>query len=62
MRKDILIIDWILLFLAVFMILSKFIKIPFSQILQPIFLILIIIHIIQHWRFFVSSIKKLFRR
>ena len=62
MRKDILIIDWILLFLVVFMILSKFIKIPFSQILQPIFLILIIIHIIQHWRFFVSSIKKLFRR
>ncbi len=62
MRKDILIIDWILLFLVVFMILSKFIKIPFSQILQPIFLILIIIHLLQHWRFFVSSIKKLFRR
>ena len=62
MGRSILIIDWILLFLVMSMILSKFIKIPFSQVLQPIFLILIIVHIIQHWRFFTSHLKRLFRK
>jgi hypothetical protein len=60
MRKDIFIIDWLLLIVFVIIILSKLFTIPFAQILQPAFFILIIVHIVQHWRFFILRIKKIF--
>jgi len=57
MRKDILIIDWSLLLIIVLMIITKFINLPFTKIIQPIFFILILIHIIQHWKIILYSLK-----
>ncbi|MEA3329696.1 MAG: hypothetical protein U9Q06_03050 [Nanoarchaeota archaeon] len=59
MKKDILIVDWLLLITFILMILSKFISLPFTKIIQPIFLVLMIIHLLQHWKIFVYSLKKL---
>jgi len=62
MNKSIVIVDLVLLFLTFLIILSKFIKIPFSQIFQPIFLGLILIHILQHWKFIKNSGRILFKK
>jgi len=43
----------------ILMILSKFINLPFTKIIQPIFFILIIIHIVQHWKMIFYSFKRL---
>jgi hypothetical protein len=59
MKKSILIIDWLLIIIIILMIVSKFINLTFTKIIQPIFFILIIIHIIQHWKVIVYSLKGL---
>ena len=53
-----------LLLLAIFpiMIVSKFVSLPFANIVQPIFLGLIIIHLIQHWKIIVHMLKGLKKR
>ena len=55
-----LIIDWLLIIIFTLMLISKIINLPFDKIIQPVFLILIIIHIGQHWRVILHSIKNLF--
>ena len=62
MKKIILIIDWLLIIIFILMILSKFINLPFAKIIQPIFFVLIIIHIIQHWKVIIYSFKELFKK
>jgi len=62
MKKSILIIDWLLIIIFIVMILSKFITLEFAKFLQPIFFILIFIHIIQHWKVIALSFKKLLRK
>jgi len=62
MKKSILIVDWLLIIIFILMIVSKFINLPFTKIIQPIFFILIIIHIIQHWKVIVYSLKGLKKR
>ncbi len=62
MKKSILIVDWLLIIVFILMIVSniivsKFINLPFTKIIQPIFLVLIIIHIIQHWKVVINSFK-----
>lgn len=57
MKKGILIIDWILFILTLFLIISKIMNLSFNQFIQSIFLILILVHIIQHWKIFLYSIK-----
>ncbi len=59
MKKSFLAIDLLLVVLLVLMILSKFIELPFVKIIQPLFLILIVVHVIQHWKILVLSIKNL---
>ena len=59
MKINILTIDWLLIVVFVLMIISKFIKLPFTNAIQPIFFILIITHIAQHWKILVRSLKKL---
>ena len=59
MKKNVLIIDWLLIIIFILMIVSKFINLPFTKVIQPIFLVLIIIHIIQHWKVIVYSLKGL---
>ncbi|HHQ45311.1 MAG TPA: hypothetical protein ENN13_04135 [Candidatus Altiarchaeales archaeon] len=59
MKKTILIVDWLLLILVLTMFLSKFLGMQSAKVLQPIFFMLVLVHIIQHWRFFSSSIKKI---
>ncbi|MBT6824434.1 hypothetical protein HOA59_03300 [archaeon] len=59
MKRNILIVDWLLILTFILMVLSKFITLPFTKIIQPIFLILILIHIIQHWKILLFSLKKL---
>lgn len=61
MKKSILIVDWILILLLILIILSKFIELPFVKIIQPLFLVLIVIHIIQHWKILLFSIKNLIK-
>ena len=62
MKKSIVIVDWLLLVIFILMILSNFVNLPFTKIIQPIFFVLVIIHIAQHWRFFYNPIKKLIKK
>jgi len=62
MNKGVLIVDWLLIMIFVLMIVSKFISLPFTKVIQPIFFVLIIIHIIQHWKVIVYSFKGLKKR
>ncbi len=62
MKKSILIIDWLLIIIFILMIVSKFINLPFTKVIQPIFFVLIIVHIIQHWKVIVYSLKGLKKR
>ena len=59
MKKSIWIVDLLLIIIFVFMIVSKLVNLPFTQVIQPIFLVLILIHIIQHWKVIVYSLKGL---
>ena len=59
MKKSILIVDWLLIIIFILMVISKFINLPFTNVIQPIFFVLIIIHIIQHWKVIVYSLKGL---
>ena len=59
MKKSFLIVDWALVILLILVILSKFIELPFTKILQPLFMVLIVIHVIQHWKIMWFSIKNL---
>jgi len=59
MKKSILIVDWLLIIIFILMVVSKFINLPFTNIIQPIFFVLIIIHIIQHWKVIIYSLKGL---
>jgi hypothetical protein len=62
MKKSILIVDWLLIIIFILMILSKLINLPFTKIIQPIFFVLIIVHIIQHWKVIVYSLKRLMEK
>jgi len=62
MKKNVLIVDWLLIIIFVLMIVSKFITLSFAKIIQPIFFVLIIIHIIQHWKILVHSLKRFKKR
>ncbi|MBR9680445.1 MAG: hypothetical protein GOU98_01315 [Candidatus Altiarchaeota archaeon] len=59
MKKSILIIDWLMILVFVVLVLSKFVGITTPAILQPIFMLLIGIHIIQHWKIIIASLKQL---
>ena len=59
MKKSILWVDLILLLVFATNIISNFVNFPFKKIIQPLFFVLTIIHIIQHWRIFVTIIKNL---
>ena len=59
MKKSVLFVDWILLIIFVLMIVSKFINLSFTNFIQPVFFIFIILHIIQHWKVIVYSLKGL---
>jgi len=59
MKKDKWVINYLLIMIFILMILSKFINLPFTKIIQPIFFILIIIHIVQHWKMIFYSFKRL---
>jgi len=59
MKKSILIVDWLLIIIFVLMVVSKFTNLSFTKAVQPVFLVLILIHIIQHWKVIVASLKRL---
>jgi len=61
MKKSILIVDWLLIIIFILMIVSKFINLPFIKVIQPVFFVLIVIHIIQHWKILIYSLKKLIK-
>ncbi len=62
MNKSVLIVDWLLIIIFILMIGLKFINLPFIKIIQLTFFILIIIHIIQHWKIIIYSFKELKKR
>ncbi len=58
MRKTILIVDWALLLLFIGLVVIGIINnIPLIKIVTPIFMIFIVIHIIQHWKTIMDSLK-----
>ena len=58
MKRDILIVDWLMLAVFAMLILSKIFSIVMPPIIQPIFMVLIAVHIIQHWKIIVASVKR----
>lgn len=62
MKKSVIYVDILLLLVFMLIIISKFVNLSFEQILQPLFFILIIIYIIQHWRIIAAIIKNLLKR
>ncbi len=62
MMKSIWIVDWLMMVVFVLMLVSKVINLPITKVLQPIFFVLIIIHIAQHWKVIVYSLKGLMKR
>ena len=62
MKKDIIIIDLILILLFVILISSNIFKFTALKMIQPLFMVLLAIHIIQHWRVFIALTKNLFKK
>lgn len=62
MKKGILLVDYLLIIVFILIVLSKFVNLPFTKVIQPIFFALIAIHIIQHRKIIIFSIKKLFKK
>jgi len=61
MKKHILFIDLLLLAIFIFLIVSKIVTVPAIKIIQPIFMILIAVHLIQHWKVLAASIKRMMK-
>jgi len=61
MRKYILLVDLLLIAIFAFLVASKIINLPATKIVQPIFMILIAVHLIQHWKVLAASIKKMMK-
>ena len=59
MRKYILFVDLLLIAVFIFLVASKVIAIPATKIVQPIFMILIAVHLLQHWKILVASVKRM---
>jgi len=59
MRKYILFVDLLLIAVFIFLVVSKIITIPATKIVQPIFMILIAVHLLQHWKILVASVKRI---
>ena len=59
MKKSIWIVDGLLITAFILMLVSKVFSLHFAKFIQPIFFILIIIHIIQHWKVIIYSLKGL---
>ncbi len=62
MMKSIWIVDWLMIVVFVLMLVSKVINLSITKTLQPIFFVLIIIHLIQHWKVIVYYIKGLMKK
>ncbi len=61
MRKYILFVDLLLIVVFVFLVASKIIAMPAIKIIQPIFMIFIAVHLIQHWKILVASVRKMMK-
>ncbi|MCD6299443.1 MAG: hypothetical protein J7L93_02400 [Thermoplasmata archaeon] len=59
MRKYILFVDLLLIAVFIFLVASKVITIPATKIVQPIFMILIAVHLLQHWKILIASVKRM---
>jgi hypothetical protein len=62
MKKDIIIVDLILLVLFVILISSNIFKITAIKMVQPLFMVFLGIHIVQHWKTLMAMIKSLFKK
>ncbi|MBT4334602.1 hypothetical protein HOD61_02185 [archaeon] len=62
MKKSIIIVDLLLVGVLLLMPISKMMDLPIIKIIQLTFFILVIIHIIQHWKILIFSIKRLIKK
>ncbi|MEA3355103.1 MAG: hypothetical protein U9Q63_01295 [Patescibacteria group bacterium] len=62
MKKDIVVVDLILIVLFIILMLSNIFKITGLKIVQPLFMVLLATHIIQHWKVLVALTKNLFKK
>ena len=58
-RALILLVDWILIAIFAVIIASRFISLPFVNLVQQVFFIFILIHVLQHWKALAASLKRL---
>ena len=61
-QETFLIVDLLLLIVLIAMFFSRFLNLASLKIIQPIFTILLVVHILQHLSVFKIAIKKIFRR
>jgi Na+/H+ antiporter NhaA len=61
-QETFLIDDLLLLIVLIAMFFSRFLNLASLKIIQPIFTILLVVHILQHLSVFKIAIKKIFRR
>ena len=58
MKKNILIVDFLLLLVFIAILFSRITNFTYIQQVQLLFFALIVIHIIQHWKIILFSFKK----
>jgi len=61
MKKDIVLVDLLMLVVFAGMIIGKLLKLPFVEKFQVVFIVLTIIHIVQHWKIILQLCKNLFK-
>ena len=62
MKKDIIVVDLILIAMFVTLVSSNIFKFTGLKVIQPLFMVVLGIHIIQHWRVLVALTKNLFKK
>ena len=62
MVSFLVVVDVLLLFVFLLIIVGKFLVFPFMNFLQLLFFVLIIIHVLQHWKVVVGQLKGLVKK
>jgi hypothetical protein len=62
MKKIIIIVDLILIVLFTILLSSNIFKFTKPQIIQPLFMFFLSVHIYQHWKVLAAMIKNLFKK
>jgi|APSaa5957512576_1039674.scaffolds.fasta_scaffold05098_2 hypothetical protein len=62
MKKNIIIIDLILIVIFGILLLSNIFGLTSLKMIQPLFMLFLAIHIAQHWKVLIAMTKNLFKK